>query len=71
MAIFKCPLFFQVLIGHTGVLQGVPAPHLVLKAAEIQTFTELELWYDSENSRTYEKNCHLILLIYFQSLLLY
>ena len=42
MVSFKCPLFSQVLIGHTGVLEGVPAPHLVLKTTEIQTCIEFK-----------------------------
>lgn len=62
--------FSQILIDHTGVLEDVRAPHLVHEKAGSNVLN-LKLWYDSENSRIYEKLCHLIFLTYFLSILLY
>lgn len=70
MAIFKYLSFSQILIDHTGLLEDVRAPHLVLEKADSNVLN-LKLWHDSENSRIYEELCHLILLTYFLSILLY
>lgn len=70
MAIFKCLSFSQVLIDHAGVLEDVHAPHLVHEKVDSNVLN-LKLLYDSENSRIYEKLCHLILLTHFLSILLY
>lgn len=69
MAIFKYLSFSQILRDHTGLLD-VHAPYLLLEKADSNVF-DLKLWHDSENSRIYEELCHLILLTYFLSILLY